>query len=167
MMQNAEIKQASDRISRALLLAPLIFILHFLEESPTFVQWFNSHVARGITPELFWTVNITGLLITLLVVGGEWFSRSGFSLTIAMAWLSFLMFTNAIFHITGGLVDKQYVPGLVTAVVLYLPYFCWLFIETVRTRKVNPTILMVACVLATIPMAIHGYLIVFRGSRLF
>ena len=31
------------------------------------------------------------------------------------------MLANALFHIVGGIVDGQYVPGLVTAIVLYLP----------------------------------------------
>jgi hypothetical protein len=51
--------QPHDRLSRALMCAPLVFVAHFLEESPGFVPWFNAHVTRGITAELFWTVNAT------------------------------------------------------------------------------------------------------------
>jgi hypothetical protein len=148
-------------------LAPFIFVCHFLEESPRFVEWFNSHVARGITPELFWRVNISALVITLIVVGIEWLSRSRFSLTLAMAWLGFLMLANAIVHVAGGLVDKQYVPGLVTAVLLYIPYYAWLFMKAVKSERVSTRVLFVAAVLGSIPMFIHGYLIIFRGSRLF
>jgi hypothetical protein len=36
-----------NAISRMLLLAPLIFIAHFLEEAPRFVEWFNAHVILG------------------------------------------------------------------------------------------------------------------------
>src|ERR1700675_4164410 len=70
-----------------ILFAPLIFVSHFLEESSRFVIWFNSHVDRGISPGLFWRVNITALVITLIVVAFEWFSRSASSLTLAVAWL--------------------------------------------------------------------------------
>lgn len=157
----------TNHVSRALLLAPFIFICHFLEEAPGFVEWFNSHVARGITPELFLRVNISALIITLIVVGTEWLSRSGFSLTLAMAWLSFLMLANAILHVAGGLADNQYVPGLATAVLLYVPYYSWLFMKAVKSERVNPTVLFVAALLGSIPMLIHGYLILFRGSRLF
>jgi hypothetical protein len=41
-----------------ILLAPLIFVVHFLEEVPGFVAWFNAHVPRGITQPLFWSVNV-------------------------------------------------------------------------------------------------------------
>jgi Protein of unknown function with HXXEE motif len=154
-------------LSRIVLLAPLIFVCHFLEESPRFVEWFNSHVTRGITSELFLSVNISALVITLIVVGIEWLSRSAFSLTMVIAWLGFLMLANAILHIAGGLVDKQYVPGLGTAVVLYIPYYSWLFLKAVKSERVSATVLFVAAVIGSIPMLIHGYLILFRGSRLF
>jgi hypothetical protein len=153
--------------SRLLLLAPVIFVCHFLEESPGFVQWFNEHVARGITSGLFWRVNLSALVITLIVVGINWFSRSAFSLTLAIVWLSFLMLANAIFHIVGGLVDRRYVPGLATAILLYLPYYGWFFIRVVKSQRVEMIVLIVGAVLGSLPMLIHGYLIIFRGSRLF
>ncbi len=154
-------------VSRALLLAPFIFIGHFLEESPRFVEWFNAHVPRGITSPLFWRVNISALVITLIVVAIEWFSRSAFSLILAIAWLSFLMLANALFHVVGGVVDKQYVPGLATAILLYIPYYCWLFMKAVKSKRVRVVGLVAAVVLGSLPMLIHGYLILFRGSRLF
>ena len=157
----------ANHISRALLLAPFIFVCHFLEESPRFVEWFNSHVVGGITAELFWKVNISALVITLIVVGIEWLSRSGLSLTLAMAWLSFLMLANALFHVAGGLVERQYVPGLVTAVLLYFPYYVWLCVEILKSKRVNTAVLLLASGLGSIPMLVHGYLILFRGARLF
>lgn len=159
--------QGIHNASRLLLLAPVIFVCHFLEESPGFVQWFNEHVARGITSGLFWRVNLSALVITLMVVGIQWFSRSALSLTLAIVWLGFLMLANAIFHVVGGVVDRQYVPGLVTAILLYLPYYSWFFIGAVRSRQVKFIVLVVGAVLGSLPMLIHGYLIIFRGSRLF
>jgi hypothetical protein len=154
-------------VSRALLLAPFIFIVHFLEESPGFVEWFNSHVARGITPGLFWTVNLTGLFITLTVVAFEWFSRTPLSLGVVLAWLGFLMLANAVFHIAGSLVDGRYVPGLITAVLLYLPYYIWLFVRALKSGRITAVALLTAAVPCSLPMLIHGYLILFRGDRLF
>jgi hypothetical protein len=154
-------------ISGALLLSPFVFICHFLEESPGFVEWFNAHAARGITSSLFWKVNLSALVITGIVVVIEWFSRSAFSLSLATAWLGFLMLANAVFHIVGALVDRQYVPGLATAILLYLPYYSWLFMNAVKSKRVTVVVLVGAAVLGSMPMLIHGYLILFRGSRLF
>jgi hypothetical protein len=157
----------ANRLFRLLLFAPLIFICHFLEESPTFVLWFNEHVSRGITSGLFWRVNITALVITLVVVALEWFSRSGLSAVLAIAWLSFLMFANSLFHMAGAMVDRQYVPGLITAVVLYLPYYAFFIRAVLKTRQIGVVTMLVVSVLSSVPMLIHGYLILFRGSRLF
>ncbi|HEV8369198.1 MAG TPA: HXXEE domain-containing protein [Pyrinomonadaceae bacterium] len=159
--------QTSDQISRVLLLAPVIFVCHFLEESPTFVEWFNSHVTRGISLGLFWRVNLSALVVTLTVVGIEWLFRCAFSMTLAVGWFAFLMFANAIFHIAAGLVGGRYVPGLVTAVVLYIPYYLWLFVKAVKSERVNVSVLFGSAVLGSMPMLMHGYLIVFRGDRLF
>lgn len=140
---------------------------HFVEESPGFAAWFNAHVAREISSGLFWCVNISALVITVVVVGFEWFSRSSLSLYPAFFWLGFLMLANAVFHVAGGLVDRRYVPGLATAVLLYPPYYCWLAVTAVKSRRVGATPLIIVAVLGSLPMLAHGYPILFRGSRLF
>ena len=58
-------------------------------------------------------------------------------------------------------------PGLVTAVLLYLPYYIWLFVKAVKSRQVDAKVLAAVAALGSLPMLIHGYLIIFRGSRLF
>jgi hypothetical protein len=150
-----------------LLLAPIIFIAHFLEEAPGFVTWFNQRVAEGITPELFWTVNYTALAITTAIIALEWVSESTVTATIAVAWVSFLMLANAVFHVAGALADRAYVPGLVTAVLLYLPFSALVLARVLRTHRLPAGVVATAAVMGAIPMVIHGYLIVFRGSRLF
>ena len=153
---------------RALLLAaPLIFIAHVLEEAPGFVDWFNARVARGITAALFWSVNETALGLTVAVVAVEWRSRTALSAGLAVAWLSCLVFANALFHLAGALVDRAYVPGLVTALLLYLPFYTAVVIHVIRLRRLSRSVLATAALLGALPMLVHGYLILFRGSRLF
>jgi hypothetical protein len=156
-----------DKFSRLLLLAPAIFICHFLEESPGFVPWFNEHVSPGITSGLFWRVNLTGFGITLIVVALEWFSRSTVSSVIAIAWLSFLMLANAILHIVAAGLDRAYVPGLLTAIFLYVPYYVWAFLTVIKSKTASVITLVLATTVGSFPMLVHGYLILFRGSRLF
>lgn len=150
-----------------LLLAPVIFVCHFLEEGPGFVEWFNAHVARGITEPLFWQVNLTALAITIAVVALEWVSPSPFSAVALVAWFSFLMLANAVLHVVGSLHDRAYVPGLVTAVALYLPFGVWVLGRIVQSRRLRGMTVAAVAVLGALPMLVHGYLIIFRGSRLF
>jgi hypothetical protein len=157
----------TSNISRTVLIAPFIFVCHFVEESPWFVEWFNSHVSRGITSGMFWRVNLTALVITVTIVAIEYFWRSGVSLTLLIGWLGFLMLANAVFHMGAAIVDTSYVPGLITAILLYVPYYLWLFAKAIKSRRSNSAVLVSAAGLCSIPMVIHGYLIVFRGDRLF
>lgn len=154
-------------LRRGVWLAPGVFVLHFLEESPTFVAWFNAHVTNGITQDLFWTVNLVALVITSVLALVVWSAQSTASLALVIAWLSFLMLANAIFHIVGAVVDRAYVPGLVTAVALYVPYCIWIAVHVVRGRLVPAGLVALAALLGGLPMAIHGYRILFLGSRLF
>jgi len=77
------------------------------------------------------------------------------------------MLANAVLHIAGGLIDKQYVPGLATAVLLYLPYYGWFFSGAVKSRLATVAVLLVAALLGSLPMLIHGYVILIQGSRFF
>jgi hypothetical protein len=63
--------------------------------------------------------------------------------------------------------DGAYVPGLITAVMLYLPFSVWLLRRVVQSRRLPGVAVATIAVLGALPMLVHGYLIVFRGSRLF
>jgi hypothetical protein len=166
-MPTASSVRRQPSLRTILLAAPPIFVAHFLEEAPTFVSWFNAHVARGITEAAFWRVNYTALGITLAVLAVEWLGGTVVSAVLVVAWLSLLMFANAIFHLTGALADGAYVPGLLTALLLYLPYYAWVVAHVLRTRRLSAGVVAAAALAGAAPMLIHGYLIVFRGSRLF
>lgn len=152
---------------RIILLAPFVFVAHFLEEAPGFVPWFNAHVTPGITEPLFWSVNLTGLGITAAVVTIERAAPSRASAVIVVSWLSFLMLANGLFHIVAAAVDRAYIPGLVTAIILYLPYYSLIVRRLGRERRISPAAVAASATIGALPMLAHGFLIVFRGSRLF
>ena len=150
-----------------LLAAPLIFIAHVAEEAPGFVAWANAHVDRDITQEMFWTVNLAGLLITLAVVLFEWVARSRASATVALGWLGFVMVGNTVLHASGTLLYRAYAPGVITALLLYVPFSTLVIGNAVRTRRLSASAATVAVVLGALPMLAHGYMILVRGTRLF
>ena len=157
------------RLRKLVLFAPVVLIIHVLEEAPGFVAWFNSLVPRGITQNLFLTVNAVGLVITLLIVLVVATSQdidpvSGLALA---AWVGFLMLANGLVHIVGTVAHARYCPGVVTGTLVYLPYGALLLRGIVREARLNPIVVLSATALGAIPMVVHGYLIVFRASRLF
>ena len=67
----------------------------------------------------------------------------------------------------GTLVLGRYSPGVITGTLLYLPLSLLFMRAVVRELKLPPQLVIAVALLGGIPMYIHGYLIVFRGSRLF
>jgi hypothetical protein len=84
-----------------------------------------------------------------------------------VGWLGFLIFANAVLHLGGTAVHARYSPGVVTATLLYLPYFGWFTSLVHRRCGIALRTLLATTVVAALPMFVHGYLIVFRGARLF
>jgi len=106
-------------------------------------------------------------VITVFVVLTELFAPSLISVSLVVLWFSFLMFANALLHITGSLVDQTYTPGLITAIVLYLPYYLLILAGILKTKRIKIGFLAVLAILGSLPMLIHGYMILFLGGRLF
>lgn len=146
---------------------PIVFILHVIEEASGFVAWFNSLVARHISQQLFLTVNATALVITVFVAIVVAAGRESVSALVGVGWVGFLMLANGIFHLAGTFALGRYCPGVITGTLLYLP-LSLLFMRTVVLElALPPRVVLAVALLGGIPMYIHGYLIVFRGSRLF
>lgn len=149
------------------LLAPIIFVLHVIEEGSRFVPWFNRLVEPDITEASFLRVNATAFVITLVLTAILAMTREPVAAVIDLAWIACLMLANGLFHLIAMVVHHTYSPGAVTAALLYLPYFAVLFAAVRKRLRVPLSVAVVATVLGALPMAAHGYLIVFRGSRLF
>lgn len=154
-------------LRKLVLLAPFLFILHVLEEAPGFVEWFNSLVPRGISQNLFLTVNAVGLAITVVVVLLVAASPDRASGLLLAAWVGFLMLANAVLHLVGTIAHARYCPGVVTGTLLYVPYGALLLQRIVRELGLSPGVVLGTAALGGAPMLLHGYLIVFRASRLF
>jgi len=77
------------------------------------------------------------------------------------------MFGNAILHITGTVALNRYAPGTVTFVVLSLPFFFLFVLRALRQFSIGWVNAAAAVSVAAFPMSLHGYLIIFRASRLF
>lgn len=154
-------------LRKLVLLAPLVFVLHVLEEAPGFVAWFNRLVPRGITERTFFSVNAAGLLITLVLVVLVAASRDPVSGLALAAWVGFLFLANGLLHLVGTLAHGRYSPGVVTGTLLYLPYGAVLLRSIARDLALDRRAVLAAAALGSIPMLVHGYLIVFRESRLF
>jgi hypothetical protein len=154
-------------VRKLVLAAPLIFVIHVIEEAPGFVAWFNSLVPRGITQQTFLSVNAVALTITVLLAVLVVASADPASGLALATWIGFLFLGNGVLHIVGTLAHGRYCPGVITGTLLYLPYGVLLLHAVVRDLRVSAAAVASAAAVGAVPMLAHGYLIIFRGSRLF
>lgn len=103
-----------------------IYMLHQLEEhdADRFRRFVNETMGRGkevLSPFAVFLINIPGVwgIIALACYLG-WFVRPGLGLIA-----TYLVLVNALAHIGGAAAMRRYNPGLVTAVVLFLPTAAW------------------------------------------
>jgi hypothetical protein len=146
---------------------PFVFVLHVVEETPRFVAWFNSLVTPDITQSTFLSVNVAGLAITLIVAAVAAGSRNKAACLVGVAWVGFLMLANGLLHVVATAVHLRYSPGFVTSLLLYLPFTALFMRAVVMECAMSWRAVLVTALIGGTPMYVHGYLIVFRGSRLF
>ncbi len=166
-VENTTDTRPRSHITRLLWIAAGLFILHVAEEAPGFVDWINGMLAEPITRAQFVYYNAGGLIITVSIAAASSFSEDVIAALFGTAWLSFVMFANAVVHVAATLVFSTYSPGVVTSILLYLPFY-FLFIRAVATETaVRTGAIATAASVGAVPMLIHGYLIIYEGRTLF
>lgn len=149
-------------------LAPIVYLLHVAEEAPSLVAWFNRHVEPKMTDEMFVILNTGAAVITLVLVAAATVRGVTRGMAFALlAWLGFLMLTNGTLHVVASLVFREYAPGTVTAILLYLPYFALVFRALRRTPGVTTRSALVASAVGVVPMLTQGIGVLVFGRRLF
>ncbi|MBN9242520.1 MAG: HXXEE domain-containing protein [Mesorhizobium sp.] len=122
----------SPAFTAVFLLLP-VYMLHQYEEHDgdrfrTYVNRMVGHGAEVLTPAAVFAINIGAVwALDVVVIYLAWRVDLGLGL-IAV----YLMLVNALVHIAGAIRSRAYNPGLVTALVLFLPFggYAWWRIET-------------------------------------
>lgn len=149
-----------------LAIAPLVLLAHVAEEAPGLVSWMNRRLELGLTMDYFVAMSTIGLLITVLVTVSSILSQNNFLALGMIAWLSFLMAANAVLHLTASFLFREYVPGSVTAGILYLPYFFAASVSICRTFNVRARAAILAATLGAVPMLAQGISVLTAGRRI-
>lgn len=145
---------------------PIVFALHVFEESLGFVQWFNERVEPDLSWRTFVTVTSVCFVITVLIAASLSVQRDRSIGVVAVVWVGFLMFANGIVHIAASVLDGAYVPGLATAILLYLPVSLALFEAISFECKLPRSAVVTVALAAGIPMYLQGWLVLVRGTSL-
>ncbi len=151
---------------RFLAMAPLVVLAHIVEEWPNLVTWLNLRVEPDLTNADFVAINVIAVLITVLVTVATSRSRTALPALAFVAWLGFVMLANGVLHVAASLVFQEYVPGTVTAGLLYLPYFAFATVTICRRSGVRPRAAVAATIVGAVPMVVQGVGILALGRRI-
>lgn len=108
----------------AVWLCPFAFVVHVLEELPRFTPWAQRHINPHFTRRHYLDVHVSG------IVGG--FLAAALVSFFPARPLVFLYFTllatpgflcNTFFHAGASVVYRSYSPGVVSALLIYLPLY--------------------------------------------
>ena len=140
-----------------------VYLLHQVEEhhDDRFRQFVNDNIAGGLpalTTEAVVVINVPGVWgINLLALYLARFVDLGLGL-IAV----YLTLVNAILHVVSTIALRKYNPGLVTALVLFLPVGSWALVAVSRAPGVTMAHHLVGLAVA---LLIHAAILVHVKQR--
>ena len=108
-------------------------------------EWCTRHFAPA--PESFWVPMMMVLTVPMIVLG--WAASrpsAGSGIRLACAGVQMLFFSNAFFHLITTVVFREYSPGTVTSVVLFVPLSLLLWRAVLREPGVTKSSFALALV---------------------
>jgi hypothetical protein len=133
----------------AVWLFPLAFVLHVCEEWPRFTGWVNRHSTKLFTQRDYDTIHLAGIISAFIFAAIVWWVPTR---AIAFVFFAFVfapgLFFNSIFHAGATLLTREYCPGVITALTIYLPLFFFVSSLAWRERLLDPKTLALSLVVA-------------------
>lgn len=126
------------------LITPIVFVIHIAEEWQRFPVWATRHF--GMTSRAWFVYShIVLVAATFGICAMATFapSRTSTILAIATQWG---FFTNAVFHVATWRLFREYSPGVVTAIILFIPATLW----QLKTVSLDGLSLVMAIVLGSV-----------------
>jgi len=130
----------SEAFRYSVLLSPLAFTFHVMEEAPYFTNWVKRFINPRFTQSHYLSVHIAGIVIGLVLAGllSRWPKRWFLFLYLSFFFLP-AQFFNIFFHLGATIVYKAYSPGLFTALFLYPPVVLIVLKDALKERLIGRT----------------------------
>ena len=111
----------------AVWLFPAAFTLHVLEEYPGFTRWAQFYASDKFTQQDYKRIHLFGIVMSAITVAIV--SRHPNPIIVFLFFAFILapsLLFNSVFHGGASIMTRDYCPGVITAVLLYLPVFVFL-----------------------------------------
>ena len=142
---------------QAVWLFPLATALHFLEEAPHFADWAGRYALTGYTHQRWRRIHGLGMVFAVAFCGlaSMFPNRAVVFLFFALCFSEIVL--NGLFHVGATALSGVYCPGLITALILYLPLFWYLsqvaYREGLLTNTLGVVAFLIAVVIHTVDVA--------------
>ena len=155
---------------RLLWLVPVFFTLHNLEEAPFMESW-SKHLPLKIHPVISTRQFI--IAVTFLTVAGFLVTYFGVKYLanqtgylIVMGIQAILLVNAFVPHIASTIRFRMYSPGVVTAILITLPFSFYLFRRALRENMISGAQFWILLGIAPVAMVIFAYLSLQLGKEL-
>jgi hypothetical protein len=119
--------------SHAIWLFPVAYALHVAEEYPRFVRWAQQHASPAYTLREYRRVHAFGGLSSLAIATFLFFFPESVFVILAFEFaIAPGLLCNALFHSGASIVTRSYCPGVVSALVVYIPVFVTISVAAIR-----------------------------------
>lgn len=152
---------------RWIALSPAIYLAHDLEELATVRAWVAANWQKLPEPVVQWlganadlthlyAVAIATVFVAMAAVSVAAARANASRVIIGVFALTVMMrFANGLLHIAQAVFTRGYVPGLISAILLLLPYSAWLIMRLRRDSLIRHEavhVLFIAGLLLQIPL---------------
>ncbi|WP_203363700.1 HXXEE domain-containing protein [Bacillus sp. REN10] len=133
-----------DLFYKILWALPVIFAIHNGEELPQLENWTNEHLADksfAFLRELYSFHSLAFAMIMLTVVVTvvvilEYKLRNKLTFTLTML-SACLLLINGLTHIVQSMIFQSYMPGLISAVLLLIPYMSFVLYLSMKANRIR------------------------------
>lgn len=128
---------------------PPAFLLHVVEEWPRFTRWAQAHASEQFTRRDYNTIHIAGISASLLSAALVWRFPNPWTVFVIFAFIfAPSVFFNTLFHAGASLLTRTHCPGVVTAILVYLPLSILLTERVYSERLLTPFALAASLLVA-------------------
>lgn len=153
---------------RLLWLVPVFFALHNLEEAP-FMEGWSKRLPLKIHPNVttrqfviaVTVLTVAGFLLTYISLG---YLQPAIGYLLVLEIQMILLFNAFIPHIGSTIRFRMYSPGVVTAIVITLPFSFYLFRRAFAENILTPNQFWMLLGIAPIAMVMFAYLSLLIGK---
>ena len=149
----------------AVWLFPFATALHFLEEAPHFADWASKYALPSYTRQRWRRIHGLGMVFAIAFCALASIFPNRYVVFLFFAFCLSESVLNGLFHAGATALSGVYCPGLITALVLYLPLFWYLRQLAYRDGLLTNTLSLVAFLIAAVTHSVDVATSVF-GVRL-